>query len=73
MPPTVRAARVESLEQLGVFLEAGHDGGTRPRRDAAIHVITGRSRTPGIEPMLTRGVHGSKEVHAIFVDAPIRG
>ncbi len=44
-----------------------------PGRGAAVHVITGPSRTADIELTLTRGVHGPKEVHAIFVDAPIRG
>jgi len=68
-----RDALVESLEQVGVFLESWHDGGPRPSRGAAIHVITGPSRTADIELTLTRGVHGPKEVHAIFVDAPIRG
>jgi len=44
-----------------------------PGRGAAVHVSTGPSRTADIEVTLTRGVHGPKEVHAIFVDAPIRG
>jgi len=39
----------------------------------AVHVITGPSRTADMELTLTRGVHGPKEVHAICVDAPIRG
>jgi len=66
-----RTALVESLQQAGVFLEAWH------ARDAgfggAINFITGPSRTADIELTLTRGVHGPKEVHAIFVDAPLRG
>ena len=65
-----REALVESLQQVGVFLEAwnAHDeafGGM-------INFITGPSRTADIELTLTRGVHGPKEVHAIFVDAPLR-
>jgi len=68
-----REALVESLEQAGVCFEAWHEGPAEPGRGAAIHVITGPSRTADIELTLTRGVHGPKEVHAIFVDAPIRG
>jgi L-lactate dehydrogenase complex protein LldG len=63
-----RGALVESLAQVSVFLEAWHarDDGL----GGVINVITGPSRTADIELTLTRGVHGPKEVHAIFVDAP---
>ena len=67
-----REALVESLEQTGVFLEARHEGPADPGRGAAIHVISGPSRTADIELTL-RGVHGPNEVQAIFVDDPIRG
>lgn len=66
-----RGALVETLQQVGVFLEAWH------ARDSefggVINFITGPSRTADIELTLTRGVHGPKEVHAIFVDAPLGG
>jgi L-lactate dehydrogenase complex protein LldG len=65
-----REALVETLQQLGVFLEAWHadDAGS----GGAINLITGPSRTADIELTLTRGVHGPREVHAIFVDAATR-
>jgi L-lactate utilization protein LutC len=61
-----RGRLVESLAQAGIVLEAWHEGPSP--YGATVSFITGPSRTADIELTLTRGVHGPKEVHAVFVD-----
>jgi L-lactate utilization protein LutC len=54
-----------------MFLEAWHANADLD--GAMINFITGPSRTADIELTLTRGVHGPKEVHAIFVEQGVGG
>jgi L-lactate dehydrogenase complex protein LldG len=63
-----RDSLVESLGQAGLALEAWHEAPAPGWQGASINFITGPSRTADIELTLTRGVHGPREVHAVFVE-----
>jgi L-lactate dehydrogenase complex protein LldG len=67
-----RDVLVTSLLQAGLALEAWHEGPPPEGRGASINFITGPSRTADIELTLTRGVHGPREVHALFVEQGLR-
>jgi L-lactate dehydrogenase complex protein LldG len=71
-----RDVLIETLAQAGLVLQAWHEGAPPAWRGASINFITGPSRTADIELTLTRGVHGPKEIHAVFVEqglGPRRG
>jgi glycolate oxidase iron-sulfur subunit len=59
---------VGSLAEAGILLQGWH-AAPPAWVGANVVVITGPSRTADIELTLTRGVHGPKEVHALFVDS----
>lgn len=66
LPPVhvVLVSRAQLVPSLGAWL-AAQPG--RPAEAANCVVITGPSRTADIEMTLTRGVHGPRAIHIVFV------